>query len=142
MLRSYQKTPRKSDEVKTPTVPKAPKKEVPKEPVIIEQWVEVQAVDGEVVTQFYPSNEELEQMIEGDEPKPTLVYRRLSFPDGVPAQYQWTTPRTGHATNGGMAIQRMTVETWLSMRDKERKSGHAEPTDGPSLRDWRDEEPR
>jgi hypothetical protein len=94
-----------------------------------------------VVTQFYPSNDELEQTIAATEPKPALVYRRLFFPDGVPAAYQWTCPRKGQATNGGLAIQRMSVDTWLGLRAEERESGHAVSSGRLTLRDWREEEP-
>lgn len=127
--------------MKTPKAPKTPKKEVVEEPVVVELWVEVRKLDNKVVTEFYPSNDELQQQIEESNPKPALVYRRLFFPDGVPTQYQWTRPRKGQATNGGLAIQRMTLETWLSLREKERETGLAESTGELTLRDWRDGEP-
>ncbi|HEX4808964.1 MAG TPA: hypothetical protein VH325_08545, partial [Bryobacteraceae bacterium] len=137
-LRSYHKDQQKSEQVKTPKLEKAPKSGK-NEPVVIEQWVEVRRINNEPVTQFYPSNEELEKRIETAKPKPDLVYRRLFFPDGVPIQYQWTKPRNGQSANGGMAMQRMTVETWLSLREKEREAGHAVSTGQPTLRDWRDQ---
>ncbi|HEX4809165.1 MAG TPA: hypothetical protein VH325_09560, partial [Bryobacteraceae bacterium] len=34
------------------------------EPKIVEQWVEVRRIDNQPVTQFFPSNEEMEQRIE------------------------------------------------------------------------------
>jgi hypothetical protein len=40
-----------------------------------------------VVTQFFPPNGELEQMIDEAEPQLKLAYRRLFFPDGIPTQY-------------------------------------------------------
>jgi hypothetical protein len=40
-----------------------------------------------------------------------------------------------------MAIQRMTVATWLSLRAKERESGLAESTGQVTLRDWRGRQP-
>jgi hypothetical protein len=140
ILQSYQKVQQKREDVKTPKAPKAPKKEVAEEPVVVEQWVEVRKLENKVVTEFFPPNEELERMIEESDPKPALVYRRLFFPDGVPDLYQWTRPRKGQAANGGLAIQRMTRETWLSLREKERQTGHAEST-GVTLPDWKDREP-
>lgn len=134
-LQSHQKIQRNSEDV---VPPKAQKKEVTKDPVVVEQWVEVRRIENQVITEFYPPNEEFEQQIKAADPKPDLVYRRLFFPDGVPAAYQWTRPQNGQATNGGLAIQRMTVETWLSLRDKERETGHAENTGEVTLRDWRD----
>jgi hypothetical protein len=145
-LQSYQRARERAQQKELQTsqeakAPKAPKKEVIEEPVILEQWVEVRRIDNKVVTEFYPPNDEMEQMIAESDPKPTLVYRRLFFPDGVPAQYQWTRPRKGQATNGGLAIQRMTLETWLGLREKERKSGLAESTGELTLRDWKEREP-
>ncbi|HEX4810698.1 MAG TPA: hypothetical protein VH325_17310 [Bryobacteraceae bacterium] len=136
-LCSYHKDRQKSDEVKMPKPEKAPKSGK-NEPVVIEQSIEVRRINNEPVTQFYPSNEEMEKRIETAKPKPDLVYRRLFFPDGVPIQYQCTNPRKGQSANGGLAMQRMTVETWLSLREKEREAGHAVSTGQPTLRDWRD----
>jgi hypothetical protein len=136
--RAQQKQLQNSEPAKTP---KAPKKEIVEEPVVLEQWIEIRRIENKVVTQFFPPNDEMEQMIEESDPKPTLVYRRLFFPDGVPEQYQWTRPRKGQAANGGLGIQRMTLETWLSLRDKERASGLAESTGEVTLRDWREREP-
>jgi hypothetical protein len=127
----------KKEDMKAARAPK----QAYEEPVVMEQWVEVRRIDNKVVTQFFPPNDELEQMINEAEPKPTLVYRRLFFPDGVPAQYQWTRPRKGQGTNGGLAVQRMTVETWLSLRAKERASGLAESTGQATLGHWRDRQP-
>jgi hypothetical protein len=137
-LESHCKMQKTSDDVKPP---KAAKKEATKDPVVIEQWVEVRRIDGQVVTEFYPSNDELEQQLEASDPKPDLVYRRLFFPDGIPTPYQWTKPRKGQAANGGLAIQRMTLETWLSLREKERETGHAESGGELTLRNWRDGDP-
>ncbi|HEX4228333.1 MAG TPA: hypothetical protein VHZ07_06665 [Bryobacteraceae bacterium] len=145
-LRSYHKDQVRKDQIvkeegkkEDMKAARAPK-QAHEEPVVMEQWVEIRRIDNKVVTQFFPPNDELEQMINEAEPRPTLVYRRLFFPDGVPAQYQWTRPRKGQATNGGLAMQRMTVETWRSLRAKERESGLAESTGQVTLRDWRDGE--
>lgn len=141
-LRSYHKDQLKAQS-QPPKVAKERKESKPAEtePEVIEQWIEVRITPNGVVTEFYPSNDELEQLIENCVPKPELVYRRLSFPDGVPALYQWTRPRTGQAVNGGLAIQRMTLDIWRGLRDQERASGHAESTGQPTLLDQRDGEP-
>ncbi|HEX4809855.1 MAG TPA: hypothetical protein VH325_13040 [Bryobacteraceae bacterium] len=138
-LNAYQKDRRKKEEAQAPKPEKAGK-QGKNEPVVIEQWVEVRRINNAPVTQFYPSNEEMEKKIETGTPKPELVYRRLFFPDGVPIQYQWTNPRKGQSANGGLAMQRMTVETWLSLREKERESGHAVSTGHGTLRDWREQQ--
>lgn len=136
-LRSYHKDQQKIEAPKAPKPEKTPK-QGKDEPAVIEQWVEVRRIENKPVTQFFPSNEELQKRIETATPKPDLVYRRLFFPDGVPVQYQWTRPRNGQAANGGLAMQRMTVETWLSLREKEREAGHAVSTGQATLKDWRD----
>jgi hypothetical protein len=133
-LRSFHKDRRTGEAAAAPKAAKQGQSE----PRVVEQWVEVRRIDNQPVTQFFPSNEEMEQRIESANPKPDLVYRRLFFPDGVPIQYQWTRPRNGQAANGGMAMQRMTVETWLGLRAQERETGHAVSTGGATLRDWRE----
>ena len=107
--------------------------------MIVEQWIEVRNVDNQMVVDFYPTNDELAVRIEQKKVKPTLLYRRLHFPNGVPAYYQWVRPRKGMAARGGMAMQRMTLETWEGLREVERKTGFAESTGKATLRDWREE---
>ena len=114
-------------------------KPVPVKPAFIEQWVEIRNVKNQVVAEFTPTNDELAIEIEQKKVRPTLLYRRLNFPDGVPSKYQWTRPRAGMATRGGMAAQRMTIETWEKLREIERESGLPERTGLVTLRDWRDE---
>ncbi|MGC2657254.1 MAG: hypothetical protein WA324_04700 [Bryobacteraceae bacterium] len=125
-----------------PATPAAAVKEAAKpvavKPVFVEQWVEIRNVKNQVVADFTPSNDELAAEIEQKKVRPTLLYRRLNFPDGVPSKYQWTRPRSGMATRGGMAAQRMTIETWEKLREIERESGLPERTGLVTLRDWRD----
>ncbi|MGC2661328.1 MAG: hypothetical protein WA324_25520 [Bryobacteraceae bacterium] len=114
-------------------------KPVAVKPVFMEQWVEIRNVNNRIVADFTPTNDELAVEIEKKTPKPTLLYRRLNFPNGVPSYYQWVRPRKGMATGGGMAMQRMTLETWEKLREVERQTGFAESTGKVTLRDWRDE---
>jgi hypothetical protein len=141
-LRSYHKDQLaarvRQDKSEVPKATQPPKKEP--EPVVIEQWVEVRKIENRPITQFHPSNDELEERLKTTQPTPQFVHRRIFFPEGVPSQYQWTRPRKSHVTNGGLAIQRMTVETWLSLREIERKTGHAVSTGEPTLLDWRDKQ--
>ncbi|MGC2657150.1 MAG: hypothetical protein WA324_04165 [Bryobacteraceae bacterium] len=114
-------------------------KPVAVKPVFIEQWVEIRNVKNQIVADFTPTNDELAIEIEQKKVRPTLLYRRLNFPNGAPSKYQWTRPRTGMAARGGMAAQRMTIETWEKLREIERESGLPERTALVTLRDWRDE---
>jgi hypothetical protein len=84
--------------------------------------VEVRIVDGKAVTTLYPSNEDLIKEGKKMMPPPTLIYRRLHFPDGVPDPYRWTTGEENWE-RGGCGIQRMTVDTWLQVTREEAASG-------------------
>ena len=83
------------------------------------------------VTRLYPSNEELIQEGQAMEQAPDLVYRRLNFPQGIPAGYRWTADADAPQVElGGMGTQRMTVDTWLEVIEREEASGtgHVGPT--------------
>ncbi len=63
-------------------------------------------------------------------PSPDLVYRRLNFPASVPPEYYWATSNPRARELGGTGIQRMTVDMWLEVIERERAegSGHIGPT--------------
>jgi hypothetical protein len=86
---------------------------------ILEQWVEVTVEDGKTVTMLFPSNRNLRERAKKMEPAPELVYRRIHFVHGVPAEYEWACPDEGLREYGGCGIQRMTMETWLEVVERE-----------------------
>lgn len=88
--------------------------------VRLEQWIEVHVVNGKTVTTLYPSNERLMEKGQAMLPPPEYVYRRICFPNGVPAEYNWTEPNAQTRQYGGLSIQRLTVETWLEAIEKEK----------------------
>ena len=94
--------------------------------VRMEQWVEVRIRDGRTVTRLYPPNEQLIKEGQAMLPPPEFVYRRMNFPDGVPPEYDWTGIPEAQRERGGCGIQRMTVDTWLDVieREKLREDGH------------------
>ena len=99
--------------------------------VRLEQWIEVRIVEGSAVTKLYPSNEKLIEQGSAMLPPPEFVYRRLNFPDGIPPPYDWCgAPRDTPREHGGCGIQRMTIDTWLDLidREKHRADGHIGPT--------------
>jgi hypothetical protein len=98
--------------------------------VRMEQWVEVRIRDGKVVTKLYPPNEKLIKEGQAMLPPPEYVYRRLNFPDGVPHEYDWVGISEAQRKLGGCGLQRMTVDTWLDVIDREklREDGHIGPT--------------
>ena len=101
---------------------KSPKKQ--KKIPLLEQWVEIEvSAAGKTVTTQYPSNEILIQDGEKKWPAPEMVYRRLHFVHGVPHEYAWATSDERIRASGGMGIQRMTVETWLELIEKEKALG-------------------
>jgi hypothetical protein len=117
---------------------------------VLEQWLEVTVTDGVTRTEYVPSNDELirenQAAVDKGDAVPRMVYRRMNFPDGVPAEYAWTNLHENETCElaqagewcalcqvrerGGHGIQRMTYETWLRVieREKESPGGHAGPT--------------
>jgi hypothetical protein len=98
---------------------------------VLDQWIEVEIQEGKTVTKLYPSNEGLIKEGQRMDPPPELVYRRLHFPNGIPEEYRWVA--ASHAerfARGGMGTQRMTVDTWLDVIEREAASGtgHVGPT--------------
>lgn len=91
---------------------------------LLDQWVEISSDEnGNTVTQLYPSNEELIEEGHRMDPPPELVYRRLHFYGGIPPEYFWATSSPELRDSGGMATQRMTVDTWLETIEREKQSG-------------------
>jgi hypothetical protein len=102
---------------------------------VLEQWIEVTLEDGNTVTRLFPSNELLIKRGQKMLPPPELVYRRLNFPNGVPEEYTWTTHDPMTRERGGMGIQRMDVDTWLEVIEREKAlgTGHVGPTGAGNL---------
>lgn len=102
---------------------------------ILNQWIEVEVVEGRTVTKLYPSNEKLIEEGKAMLPAPDLVYRRFHFPSGVPTEYHWATKNPQARERGGMGIQRMTVDHWLHLIEREKRegTGHLGPTGVPNL---------
>ncbi len=109
---------------------KNPKKR--KKTPILDQWIEIEIQDGKTVTTLYPPNEQLIKQGQGMLPPPEMVYRRLHFVHGVPAEYNWTTDDPVTRERGGMGTQRMMVDTWLELIEREKASGtgHVGPCGG------------
>ena len=98
---------------------------------VLDQWIEVEIQDGKTVTKLYPSNAGLIKEGQAMDPPPDLVYRRLNFPNGIPQEYRWAAgSNAARFERGGMGTQRMTVETWLNVieREEARGTGHVGPT--------------
>jgi hypothetical protein len=98
--------------------------------LVLNQWIEIEMDHGQTTTKLYPSNEKLIEEGKAMLPPPDLVYRRLNFPAGVPPEYHWVTQNPEARERGGTGIQRMTVDTWLRLIERERAegAGHVGPT--------------
>ncbi len=97
---------------------------------VLDQWVEIElSADGKTVTTLYPPNEILMQEVQKKSLAPELVYRRMNFIGRVPDEYAWATDNQAIRENGGMGIQRMEMNTWLELieREKELGTGHLSP---------------
>jgi len=91
---------------------------------VLDQWAEITCDEqGNTRTELIPSNEELIKEGQAMESPPDLVYRRFHFVNGVPPEYYWTTTSSERRQRGGLATQRMAVETWLETIEREKASG-------------------
>ncbi len=97
---------------------------------VLDQWIEVTVEDGKTVTTLHPPNDELIKAGQRMLPPPEMVYRRFNFVGPVPPEYLWATKDPIMLANGGMGIQRMYVDTWLELIEKEKAlgTGHLGPT--------------
>ncbi|MBV9082467.1 MAG: hypothetical protein JOZ62_07330 [Acidobacteriaceae bacterium] len=97
---------------------------------VLDQWIEITVQDGKTVTTLHPSNEQLIKRGQRMYPPPELVYRRFNFVHGVPEEYHWCISDPVARKNGGFGTQRMKVDTWLDVIDREklREDGHVGPT--------------
>lgn len=86
----------------------------------VEQWIEIEICDQQTVTTLYPPNALLLKEAEEMDPPAEFVYRRLNFPNGVPAEYFWATDDPVRRERGGLCIQRMTFQTWLNQIEFEK----------------------
>ena len=95
-----------------------------------EQIVEVEILDGQCKTSYYPSNEEILGWSTKNPYTPLYMSRFLTFPDGVPREYAWTNPVCDHQAEGGpTAVQKMSWERWLQIIEREKSlgTGHIGP---------------
>ncbi|MBV9156229.1 MAG: hypothetical protein JO097_08190 [Acidobacteriaceae bacterium] len=99
---------------------------------ILDQWIEITVENGHTVTKLFPANDRLIQEGQAMDPPPEMVYRRLNFVNGVPPEYHWATKDEGRRQRGGMGVQRMSIDTWLDVIDREQAdpSGHIGPCGG------------
>ena len=93
----------------------------------MDQIVEIEIIDGECVTSFYPPNEELIQAAAQHPAPPLYIARLLYFVDGVPPEYVWAQPAQPGSNKPPRVIQRMIWSDWLAAIEREKITSHAGP---------------
>lgn len=111
--------------------PLSPSKQARIEQLRMDQVVEIEVLEGECVTSFYPSNEELIEDAAQHRAPPLYIARVLYFVDGVPPEYAWAHPAQPGSNNPPRVIQRMIWSDWLAAIECEKSTGHAGPIPPP-----------
>ena len=93
------------------------------------QLIEVETVDGQCKTTFYPTNEQLEKRIAANPRGTYFVKRIFNFENGVPPEYAWACPDHVKQTVDTKGVQKMRYSQWLRVIEQERAAGtgHACP---------------
>ena len=94
-----------------------------KRTVHLDQWLEIEQVDGKTVVTRYPPNAELEEKRLKMDPPAELIYRRMFFVTGVPDEFLWLGLSPDARQSGGLILQRITVDEWASILDQEQRLG-------------------
>ncbi len=105
------------------------KQEKAAEEVKIAQLVEVEEVNGQCRTSYYPTNQKLLEQVAGC-PKPPLFFKRwVSFTGGVPPEYAWVQPDSIQKVTDTIGVQNMSFDDWLELieREKTARAGHIGP---------------
>jgi len=92
--------------------------------VRVEQVIEVEVVEGECITSFYPSDQEMIETAAKSPTPPLYVARRILFPCGfVPAEYAWANPVRLKEGEVPESLQRMLWPQWLELIQREESTG-------------------
>ncbi len=97
-------------------------KGMPKE-LTVEQYVEAEVIEGQTKTSYYPSNQELIKEAAERRRLPIFFERYISFPNGVPPEYEWTRANDFQKCRETMGVQKMSYKMWLDLIEREAASG-------------------
>ncbi len=86
----------------------------------IQQWVEVEVIDGKCKTSYYPPNRDVIKKAAEQNPHPVFLSRFIDFPNGVPPEYAWTRPSGMQQVNADTAVQKMSYNHWLELIESEK----------------------
>jgi hypothetical protein len=88
-----------------------PLREMPKpEPHPLHQRIVVTMMEGKTAVTGYPANDQVEAMAEGADGR-VQVIRTFEFPNGVPAEYEWT---------GGKTVWAISLTRWRRLVELEK----------------------
>lgn len=93
----------------------------------VEQVAEVQLVQGECRTTYYPTNEQIVEAVAKQPRAPLYIRRWINFPNGVPAEYAWSNPNIMQREVEARGSQTMLYPMWLQVIEKEKATGHIGP---------------
>ncbi len=95
-------------------------------PVIpaIMQYIDVEVIDGKTISDIGPSNEEILQQSTTMDPPPQLIYRNITFQNGIPPEYEWYKSELGDKTDPG---QELLFDEWLAIIEREKGAEHIGP---------------
>jgi hypothetical protein len=94
-----------------------------KRTVHIDQWIEIEKIDGKTVITRYPPNAEFEELRLKMSPPAELIYRRMFFLGSVPDELLSLVGSFVEKRAGGLLLQRITPEEWASILQQEKNLG-------------------
>ena len=89
----------------------------------LQQVIEVEVVNGQTRTFFFPSNQQMMKEAAKRPQVPLLFERYISFPQGVPPEYDWTRLDEFRKRTDMIGVQKMSYDTWLEVIQREAASG-------------------
>ncbi len=93
-----------------------------------EQSVEIEIVDGQTQTSYFPPNDEVIRRCSKRMKLPVYLERSLVFKNGVPPEYAWANPTPVQKEKFSKAIQKIWWDKWLEVIEREKTAtGHAGP---------------
>jgi hypothetical protein len=82
--------------------------------VHLDQWIEIEQVEGRSAVTRYPPNDELEELRKKMDPPAELIYRRMFFHTKLPTEYSDLDP-TSRLECGGLILQRILPDEWVTI---------------------------
>jgi len=91
------------------------------------QLVIVETPDGECLTTYYPTNQQLLETVAERPSPPAMVIRCIDFSRGLPPEYAWMQPNHMQKVSSTVAVQKMVYSEWLHAIESEKSTGLVGP---------------